>query len=85
MFETTAKVLCRDRFSLLAAICSKQCSTPKDSDGVYFIDRDWWIFRHILAFLRNKSLPNSPALLRELYVESAAYRLGSLRAAIERK
>lgn len=47
--------------------------------------RSRWIFRHILAFLRTKALPNSPTLLRELYVESAAYRLGSLRAAIERR
>ncbi len=56
-----------------------------DRQGVVFIDRDWWLFRHILAFLRHGALPSNLALLRQLYIESAYYRLHSLRTAIERK
>ena len=56
-----------------------------DGHGMVFIDRDWWLFRHILAFLRHGALPSNLALLRQLYIESAYYRLHSLRTAIERK
>ncbi|CAE7937685.1 unnamed protein product, partial [Symbiodinium sp. KB8] len=57
----------------------------RNASGTVFIDRDWWVFRHILAFLRHDSLPSNLALLRQLYIESAYYRLHSLRTAIERK
>ncbi|KAA0146106.1 hypothetical protein FNF29_08248 [Cafeteria roenbergensis] len=52
-----------------------------------FLDRDWWLFRHILAFLRSgpEALPSDSELLRQLYVESAYLRLQSLRTAIERR
>jgi hypothetical protein len=50
-----------------------------------FLDRDWWVFRHVLAFLRAgpSALPRDLELLRQLYAESAYLRLNSLRAAIE--
>ena len=57
-----------------------------DSD-VIFVDRDWWLFRHILAFLRAgpSALPRDLELLRQLYIESAFFRLNTLRAAIEKQ
>jgi hypothetical protein len=39
-----------------------------DAGGTVFIDRDWWRFRHILAFLRHGSLPSNLPLLRQLYI-----------------
>lgn len=56
--------------------------TP-DEDGSYFIDRDWWIFQHIMVFLGNALLPDDPLLLEEMYTEAMFYRLQSLRRAIE--
>jgi hypothetical protein len=52
-----------------------------------FLDRDWWLFRHLLAFLRAgpAALPADVELLRQLYVESAYLRLNSLRVAVERR
>lgn len=40
-FETTAGVLCRDRFSFLAAICKTNPPIEKDKEGAFFFDRDW--------------------------------------------
>ena len=84
-FETTAGVLCRDRFSILAALCKPEPEAPlkPGPDGVFFIDRDWWIFRHILYFLRTDALPDDQLLLEEMYNEANFYRLSLLRAAIE--
>jgi len=52
-----------------------------------FLDRDWWLFRHVIAFLRSgpAALPGDAELLRQLYVESAYLRLHSLRVAVERR
>lgn len=40
-FQTTAGVLCRDRFSLLASICKTAPPFSKDEDGAFFFERDW--------------------------------------------
>ncbi|KAF1776583.1 SKP1/BTB/POZ domain [Phytophthora cactorum] len=56
-------------------------STVKD--GSFFFDRDFWVFRLILAFLRDNKLPDAVEELRELYCEASFYRLGLLRHAIE--
>lgn len=40
-FKTTAGVLCRDRFSLLACICRTEPPISKDKDGAFFFERDW--------------------------------------------
>lgn len=42
-----------------------------------------WLFRYVLAFLRDGVLPQDPKLLRELYLESEFWKLESLRRAIE--
>ncbi|CAM9092550.1 unnamed protein product [Ectocarpus fasciculatus] len=84
-FQTTAGVLCRDRFSLLACICKVTPPIPKGEDGSYFFERDWWIFRYVLQFLRTGDLPQDKALLHEMYGEAAFYRLSTLRRAIQRR
>ncbi len=89
MFESPIGVLTSDRFSLLAAVCrsalfpTAQQGPVVDADGTYFLDRDWWLFRHVLAFLREGVLPDAVDLLQQLYAESAFYRLTTLRNAIE--
>ena len=86
LFETTAEVLCRDRFSLLAALCVQgKPPVEKDESGSIFLDRDWWIFRYILQFLRTGALPQDPELLKEMHAEASFYRLNSLRRAVEQR
>lgn len=98
IFETTASVLTKDPYSVLAAYCrasENQRAPPPNEDGsppakttlfesepvsgIFFIDRDWWLFRHILTYLRSNVLPNEYETLKELYVEAAFYRLESLQ------
>jgi hypothetical protein len=84
IFETTAGILTRDPYSLLAACCRKAGSPiPTTSDGCFRFDRDWWLFRHILSYLRSNILPNELETLKELYTEASFYRLESLQRAIE--
>ena len=106
IFETTANVLTKDPYSVLAAYCRVSENAVSEnvnagestsaalltkttlfeaepSSGIFFIDRDWWLFRHILTYLRSNVLPNEYETLKELYVEAAFYRLESLQTAIE--
>jgi hypothetical protein len=85
IFETTAAVLTRDPYSILAACCRKvpDFRIPTSEDGIIFFDRDWWLFRHILSFLRSNILPNELETLKELYLEASYYRLESLQRSIE--
>ena len=85
LFETTVSVLTRDPYSILAACCRKvrEPSIPIGEDGLVFFDRDWWLFRHILSYLRSNILPNELETLKELYLEASYYRLESLQRSIE--
>lgn len=85
IFECPISVLTRDPYSVLAACCRVTPSIKPDTDGVFFFDRDWWLFRHILTFLRSNILPNEVETLKELYVEASFYRMESLQKAIEEK
>jgi hypothetical protein len=96
VFELSVAQLTADRFSVPAALCLREPPAvhqvaPEDLDASagparsYYIDRDWWVFRHIYLFLRDGKLPSSVATLRELYFEAAFYRLSLLRYAIEAK
>ena len=58
---------------------------PYNDNGEIFIDRDWWIFRHILQFLREGVLPNEVPLLQELYIEACFYKLSPLKNAVKSK
>ncbi|KAF4042637.1 Potassium channel tetramerization domain-containing protein 2 [Phytophthora infestans] len=83
LFKSTVKIWTRDRFSILAQLCTKSPKLRPDKDGSFFFDRDFWVFRLILAFLRDNKLPDAVEELRELYCEASFYRLGLLRHAIE--
>ena len=84
IFETSCEILTRDPYSILAACCRIDSPIPRCEDGItIFFDRDWWLFRHVLSYLRSNVLPRELETLRELYTESSFYRLESLRKAIE--
>ncbi|GBG35009.1 BTB/POZ domain-containing protein KCTD6 [Hondaea fermentalgiana] len=87
LFETTEQVLKRDPGSLLAALVGSDSPIQPDDRGCFIIDRDWVLFRHILAFLRDGALPQAPdaagdQLIARLYKEADFYRLETLRCAI---
>lgn len=81
------KIWTRDRFSILAQLCTTAPKLRKlcVEDDAYFFDRDAWIFQFIYAFLRDNTLPDAHDVLRELYCEASFYRIGLLRHAIESK
>lgn len=83
LFETDVQTLTRDPYSVLAACCRLNSPIAPNADGIFYFDRDWWLFRHILAFLRSSALPNELETLKELYTEASYYRLESLQRAIE--
>lgn len=86
VFETTVEVLTKDPYSILAALCRKKSPVEYQSlssGRLFFLDRDWWIFRHLLSFLRSEILPNDLDTLKELYKESIYYRVEALQKAIE--
>ena len=85
VFETAAGILLRDRFSLLAAVCQQEEGrlVPKDDDGCFYFDRDWWLFRYVLNFLRDGTLPEQEELLRDLHYEASFYCLTSMQRSIE--
>ena len=45
-FESTAEVLTKDRFSVLAALCTATPPVDPDTNGTYFFDRDGELFQH---------------------------------------
>ncbi|RHY32305.1 hypothetical protein DYB32_002658 [Aphanomyces invadans] len=67
LFKSTVKVWTRDRFSILAQLCTTMPKLSRDGRGHFYFDRDWWIFKYIYAFLRDKTLPHSLDVLRDLY------------------
>lgn len=83
VFETNVNILTKDPYSLLAACCRVKPPLEKNPDGLFFFDRDWWLFRHILNFLKSQKLPNDLDTLKELYREASFYRLEKLQLAIE--
>ncbi len=83
IFEVPAEVLIADPYSLLAACCRLNPPLKPNEEGLYYFDRDWWLFRHILTFLKTKQLPRELETLKELYKEASFYRMNSLKLAIE--
>jgi hypothetical protein len=85
IFETSTEILSRDPYSILAACCRREINAAfqQNEEGVIFFDRDWWIFRHVLSYLRSNVLPHELETLKELYTEASYYRLESLQRSIE--
>jgi len=84
LFETTASTLLRDPDSMLAAMAGPE-GPLMANDGCFYIDRDWWLFRHILTFLRDGKLPSRRRLLSQLYCEADFYNLVLLRRAVRER
>ena len=84
MFLLTVELLTQDAFSLLAACCRRvpPLRTSLEENCLKF-DQDWWLFRHIVTFLRTGLLPDEIDTLTELYVEACFFRLETLRRAVE--
>mmetsp|Transcript_3936 Transcript_3936/g.5193 ORF Transcript_3936/g.5193 Transcript_3936/m.5193 type:complete len:264 (+) Transcript_3936:21-812(+) len=83
-FEASKEILCQDKDSLLFALCQE--GSPAFESGkqeTVVIDRDWWLFRLILNFLRDGLVPDDRSTALQLYREAAFWRLGSLQRAIE--
>jgi hypothetical protein len=93
MFEVPTEVLKRDTGSILANLPKAAAAAAADpaaiavseEEGVFLLERDWWLFRYILAFLRDGSLPNETSLLVALYREAGAYQCVQLQYAIEER
>ena len=84
LFETNVDILIRDPYSILAQCCRVKPLFKTHPDGkTFYFDRDWWIFRHILSYLRSNILPNELETLKEMYKEASFYRLESLQRSIE--
>lgn len=83
LFDVPVSILSKDPSSVLAICCRVSNHFIKDKAGRYFFDRDWWIFRLILSFLRSKVLPSDKEVLKELYREAVFYRLSDLIYALE--
>merc|ERR1711939_643971 len=84
MFEVSKAVLKLDPNSLLAALCEKECPLEVSrEDQVVVIDRDWWLFRYILIFLRDGLVPEDRCTALQLYREASFWRMESLQRAIE--
>ena len=87
-FEVSKEVLCADDKSLLCALCKAGSPALESSgeDGVpdtVVVDRDWWLFRFIVVFLRDGLIPEDRATALQLYREASFWRLESLQRAIE--
>jgi hypothetical protein len=48
---------------------------------LYCVDR--WLFRYVMTFMRDGTLPEDRALLSQLYREAVFWNLSSLQRAIE--
>jgi hypothetical protein len=83
IFETYEATLKRDSSSLLHDLCTENPPVLPDPDGCFVFNRDWWLFRYILAFLRDGTLPDDRGLLAQLYQEAGFWRLREMMTAIE--
>lgn len=83
MFEVNENVLQRDPASVLCKLTSEDPPHLPEEDGSFVFQRDWWLFRFILSFLRDGTLPDDRGLLAQLYKETAYWHLTEMQCAIE--
>lgn len=64
---------------------SEQAQRHLEAETGYFVfdDRDWFLFRYILAFLRDRTLPTDEELALRLYNEAGFWGLRSLEQALQ--
>lgn len=83
IYQTTIKTLNEDPDSLLSKLCDdNNYYFKKENDGSYYIQRDWWLFRYVLNYLRTKELPNKKETLLQLYNEATYFKLKTLQSDI---
>lgn len=85
LYTTTRSTLTKHQDSMLAAMFSGQyIPTAADQQGNYFIDRDGYMFRHVLNFLRSDRLclPQGFKDFDLLEVEADFYQIPALILAI---
>ncbi|GMI51760.1 hypothetical protein ScalyP_jg9544 [Parmales sp. scaly parma] len=87
LFELSEILLRREPNSLLSALLEQDSPLSDENsggvDGAVHVDRDWWLFRHILKFLRDGILPRDRDLLTHMYKEASFWRFTNLKLAIE--
>ena len=64
--------------TFFTGLLSGRIQTYKDDQGAIFIDRDPHLFRHILNYLRNRSLSFEEINLKDLKHEAEYYGIGPL-------
>jgi BTB/POZ domain len=79
----SVELLTKDPFSLLAACCRLNPPFHFSDERNASFDRDWWLFRHIVTYLRTGLLPDELDTLTELYTEACYFRLEALKKSIE--
>lgn len=85
MFEIPKSTLNKDPKSLLAQLTSPHdCPIlPDKNGGFFYFDRDWWLFRYIVNFLRDGVLPDDRNILSQLYREASFWNMDQMQRAIE--
>mmetsp|Transcript_4844 Transcript_4844/g.5247 ORF Transcript_4844/g.5247 Transcript_4844/m.5247 type:complete len:278 (+) Transcript_4844:61-894(+) len=73
LYQTTTDTLCSIPGTMLEAMFSGRHAIYKDKEGHYFLDRDGPTFRHILNWLRTRSLPSFPKDVQEQLAVEADY------------
>jgi|688.fasta_scaffold386456_2 hypothetical protein len=81
-FQATRATLENSEF--FGAMLDRRSKTHFDSDGSIFIDRDGTHFRHILNYLRDKTVPDlSLSERKQLLVEARYYKITGLIAELQ--
>mmetsp|Transcript_14385 Transcript_14385/g.34023 ORF Transcript_14385/g.34023 Transcript_14385/m.34023 type:complete len:258 (+) Transcript_14385:98-871(+) len=86
-FEVSREALCQDKHSMLYALCQPNSPALVPGEGgladTVVVDRDWWLFRFVVIFLRDGLIPEDRGTALQLYREASFWRLSSLQRAIE--
>jgi len=81
-FQATRATLENSEF--FGALLDNRSKTHFESDGSIFIDRDGTHFRHILNYLRDKTVPDlSLSERKQLLVEARYYKITGLIAELQ--
>ncbi|CAF0944080.1 unnamed protein product [Didymodactylos carnosus] len=78
IFQTTIETLTVEKPSFFTALFSRQWHVEKDEEGSLFIDRDGWLFGHILKYFRTGEIDiqnDDPVLRKDLMIEARYYHL----------
>ena len=84
-YSTSVLTLTREPDSLLGRIFSGRQEVDKDQTGKYFIDRDGFLFRYILDFLRTKKLhlPDDFCEIARLRLEAEFFEIRGLELELD--